>query len=113
MNNDRHMETARRFGVLSDCERLERELLEIPGVTSVEFDLDGFYDNIGQVIFLIGYDIDVSDPDYYDKRREMLKAVIICAYENGLARTEDSIEDYGEHYYFVRRILNGWGVNNA
>lgn len=113
MKNDRHAETARRFGIMPECEKLEAELLQIPGVTSVEFDLDDFYDDLGQVIFLIGYDIDVSDLDYYDKRREMLKSVIVCAYENGLGPSGDSIEDYGEHYYFVRRIMNGWGKTSA
>lgn len=108
MKEDRHAETARRFGVVSDCEKLERELLEIPGVTSVEFDLDGLYDNMDQVIILVGYDIDVSDPDYYDKRTDMIMKIVLCAYENGLVRTEDRIEDYGEHLYFVRKIVKSW-----
>ena len=109
MKNDRQAETARRFGILADCEKLERELLEIPGVTSVEFDLDDFYDDLGQFNFLVGYDIDVSDPHYYDKRIEMLQSVILCAYENGLGPSGDRIEDYGQHYYIVRRIMKGWG----
>ena len=51
-------------------------MLKIPGVVDVEFDLDGFYDDLHQVIFLTKYDLHPERPDYWQARREMLQAII-------------------------------------
>lgn len=47
---------AERYGITDKCASLEQDLMNIDGVTSVEFDLNGFLDDIHQVIVLVGYD---------------------------------------------------------
>lgn len=47
---------AERYGITDKCKALEHALLKIHGATSVEFELNGFLDNIHQVIVLVGYD---------------------------------------------------------
>lgn len=108
MKDNRQKETARRFGILARCEALENDLLKIPGVVDIDFDLDGFFDNINQVILLVKYDIDVSRADYFDARRELQKACIVAMLAHGLNPSSDPIEDYGEHFYFVRRCSKEW-----
>lgn len=110
MKNDRQAETAKRFNITGKCERLKTALLAIPGVTEVEFDLDGFYDHLQQVIFLTKYDLDPARENYYAARREMLAAIEQAAQTHGLAPTGDSVEDYGEHFYFVRSCDRTWNL---
>ena len=57
---DRDKNTALHFGIMDKCKKLEKELLQIDGITDVEFDLDGFWSGIYQVIVLTKYDIPVS-----------------------------------------------------
>nr|DAQ92813.1 MAG TPA: hypothetical protein [Caudoviricetes sp.] len=59
--NDRTTATDARFGISEQCAALERDLLTLPGVVKVEFDLDGFYDNLRQVIFLVKFDIPAAN----------------------------------------------------
>ena len=99
--NDRARRTAKQFNILDRITKLETELLSIEGVTEVEFDLDGFYDNLNEVILLTKYDIPVSLSDYFDRHKKLISNVLKVAYDNDLRRTGDSIEDYGRHYYFV------------
>lgn len=108
MKNDRQAETAKRFNITGKCERLETALLAIPGVAEVDFDLDGFYDNLRQVIFLTKYDLDPAREDYYAARREMLEAIERVAKTHGLSPTGDTVEDYGQHFYFVRSCDRSW-----
>ena len=105
---DRDKTTAERFNILEKVQKLESELLEIDGVIEVEFDLDGFYDSMHQVIFLTKYSIPVNLENYFEKRKELTSNVIEVSKQNGLIRTEDRIEDYGEHFYFVMRHDKSW-----
>lgn len=100
--------TARHFNIMENIEKLENELLKIDRVTKIDFDLDGFYDSIGQVIFLTKYDIPAEMENYFEVRKQLLENVIKVAKENGLTRTEDRIEDYGEWFYFVMKHNNEW-----
>lgn len=108
MKDNRQKETARRFGILARCEALESDLLKIPGVVDVDFDLDGFFDSLHQVIVLVRYDIDIRCPDYFDARRELQKGCIMAMLAHGLTPSGDPIEDYGEHFYFVRQCSKAW-----
>lgn len=108
MKDNRQKETARRFGILARCEALESDLLKIPGVVDIDFDLDGFFDNMHQVIVLVKYDIDISRPDYFDARLELLKSCTMAMLLRGLTPSGDQIEDYGEHFYFVRQCSKAW-----
>ena len=105
---ERERKTAQQFNILDKVEKLEKDLLTIDRVMEVEFDLDGFYDNMNQVIFLTKYDIPADTEDYFNKRKKLIADVIKIAHNHGLTRTEDRIEDYGEHFYFVMRIVKGW-----
>lgn len=105
---DRERMTAERFGLLEKIEDLERELLKVDHVVGVEFDLDGFYSDIFQVIVVPEYDIPVTTPDYYAVRKDMLQEVLAITREHGLNPSGDSIEDYGKHYYIVRDCDKSW-----
>lgn len=100
--------TAERFGLLEKVENLEQELLKIDHVVDVEFDLDGFYSDIYQVIILPKYDVPVTTPDYFDVRKTMLQNVLDVTREHGLLPSGDGIEDYGAHYYIVRNCDKSW-----
>jgi len=108
MKDERTLRTAETYNIAELVNSLETALLEVSGVTDVEFDLDGFYDNMNQVIFLTKYEIPPGSIDYYGKRRRLISEVIDIAKEYGLSRTEDHIEDYGEHFYFVFSCDERW-----
>lgn len=99
MLKDRHRKTAEQFGILPLVEKLQADLMALDGVEDVDFDLDGFLDNIPYVIFLPKYNI--TGEDYFKRRRVLLTKILQEAESNGLFRTEDSIEDYGQHFYIV------------
>ena len=105
---ERTINTAKQFSILDKVEKLEAELLSIKGVVEVDFDLDGFYDNLKQVIFLTKYDIPVETENYFEARRQLIADVLKVAEENGLKRTEDRIEDYGTWFYFVTSCGDRW-----
>ena len=92
-------------------EELKRDLLAVDGVVDVEFDLDGFWDNMGQVIFLPKYSIPVHSEDYYQRRRAMIVRILEVCAKHGLKRSGDRIEDYGEHLYIVTNC--GWPVRQG
>ena len=107
MKDNRHLRTAITYGIKEQCEKLEAELLNIDGVTDIDFDLDGFYDNLGQIIFLAKYEIDNSKNYFAEKIRIKSKIADICTL-HGLYPSGDLIEDYGQHFYFVRTCGKVW-----
>lgn len=82
---------------------LERDLLSIDGVTSVEFDLNGFLDDIHQVIVLVGYDFHIVT-----RKLRLAVDVVNTACLHGLEESGDRIEDYGEHLYLVFNCGQSW-----
>lgn len=102
MLNERNRRTAEHHGILPLVEKLQADLLAIEGVEDVDFDLDGFWDNIPYVIFLPKYKI--TGDDYFKRRRVLLTKILYEAESNGLFRTGDCIEDYGQHYYIVTEL---------
>lgn len=108
MKQNRHAQTAERYGIRTRLESLEADLLKTPGLVSVEFDLDSLIDNIPYIIILAGYDIDVSRPDYFQARGAVRRAIIETCAVHDLYPTGDPIEDYGEHFYFVRQQGASW-----
>lgn len=105
---DREKTTAERYNILKEVQKIETELLRIDGITAVEFDLSGFLDNLNEVIVLTRYSILYDTEEYFKKRNELINQVVKVANENSLTRTEDRIEDYGEHFYFVFRCSKEW-----
>lgn len=99
MLREREQTTAEHFGIAEKIVKLKYDLLAIDGVIDVEFDLDGFWSDIHQVIFLPKYLIPLDG--YYTARRKMLQNILDCAGRHGLTRTGDQIEDYGNHLYIV------------
>lgn len=52
--NENEIKIAERFNILDKCQKLEKDFLRLSRITKVEFDLNGLYDNIYQVIMLAG-----------------------------------------------------------
>ena len=102
MLRDRQIRTAESFGILPLVEKLQADLLALDGVEDVDFDLDGFWDKIPYVIILPKYNI--TGENYFRRRRVLLTKILQEAERNGLYRTGDSIEDYGEHFYIVTEL---------
>lgn len=95
---------AERCGIAEKCASLERDLLSIDGVTSVEFDLNGFLDGIHQVIALVGYDYHKIRSAWSVAGKIVEKALL----HHDLHDSGDLIEDYGEHLYFVFDCGPSW-----
>ncbi len=92
------------YGIDDNIDCLKEALLGIKGVKEVNFDLNGYLDDIYQVIIIVKYGIEPVDWTsdlYYKERKKMLNKILRFARIAGLKRTEDSIEDMGEHYYLV------------
>jgi hypothetical protein len=112
MKNNRHLHTAEIFGIKEQCEKLERELLAIDGVTDIDIDLDGFYDDLGQVIFLARYEIPSEEPydSWFFKYTRIKTEIIEICKNNDLYPSGDRIEDYGAHFYLVRQCGKEWRI---
>lgn len=100
--------TADAFGITHWVVELKRDLLTINGVVDVEFDLDGYWSDIQQIVFLPKYSIPVHLNDYYQRRRAMIARILEACARHGLTRSGDRIEDYSEHLYIVMNC--GWPV---
>ena len=100
---EKEIKIAERFNILDKCQKLEKDFLRLSRITKVEFDLNGLYDNIYQVIILVKYEIpmELGPKKYFRIRTNILKKVLEIAQNNQLIRTDDSIEDYGEYFYIV------------
>lgn len=105
---ERTIQTAAHLGLLEKLQMLESSILQIPGIPEVDFDIDGFLDNIPEVIMIPRYSIPASDPEYYKNRRALLVSILQAAAAHDLTRTEDRIEDMGEHFYIVTRGGDTW-----
>jgi len=80
---------------------LKKDILALPGCDKLDMDTRDM-EEIGYIMLLPGYEgIELSDPQYYAKRKQLLKDILRVAKEHGLTRTEDSIEDYGSCWYIV------------
>lgn len=90
-----------RYNLTEKIEKLTGDLLKIPHAVGVEYDLDSLIDNMPIVVFLVEYDILASSEEYYKLRSELIRGVLEVATRHGLRKSEDTIEDYGRHFYFV------------
>ncbi len=84
---ERERNTAEKFKILDKVHKFESELLKIDGVTEVDFDLSGFYDNMNYVIFLTKYSIPINVEAYFEKRKKLIRDVVETAKNNGLKMT--------------------------
>ena len=98
---------AAQCGILDRMEALEADLMKIDGIVEVPADLDGYAD-LHHVILVPKYDIDVRRDDYFEARKQQRQAIIETCLRHDLLPTGDRIEDYGEHWYIVRRCGKTW-----
>lgn len=110
---DRDREIAVKFNILDKCQSLESQLLGLPYVYEAEFDLSGFIDDLDEINILVGYDLPPNTQDYFLVRRSIKMGIIKALLENHLYPTGDRVEDYGEHFYFVRKIDDTWKVGES
>ena len=101
MLRERDMETARLYGFADHVAKFQSSICQIKGIEDVDFDLSGFLSDIPEVILVPKYHIPADAPDYFEQRRAMLTEIVRVAAEFGMTRTEDRIEDYGQHWYIV------------
>ena len=104
MLRERDMETARLYGFADYVAKFQTSICQIKGIEDVDFDLSGFLSDIPEVILVPKYHIPADAPDYFEQRRAMLTEIIRIAGEFGMTRTEDRIEDMGQHFYIVTRL---------
>lgn len=107
---DREKRRAETLGFLDRLQALEKDLLQVEHVTDVQFDVDGFFDDIPHVCVVYRYDVPMALENYFQVRREMLHKSLEIMERHGLTRTGDTIEDYGEHYFIVRKA--NWMYRN-
>ena len=106
--NEKSERTAKRFNIYDRILKLEKELLSIEGAVDVIFYLDGFCDVLNELIILVKSDIPVTIGGHWKRKKEFKNDIISIALNNGLSRTQDSIEDYGDHFYFFVMNCNKW-----
>ena len=110
---EREVRTAKKFGILDKCQELEQELLQIGRVEKIEFDLNGFYSDIYQVIILTIYDIPATLENYFETRKEVVKNIIKVAGNYGLTRTEDAIETTERHFILCFVVLKNGKIKKT
>lgn len=105
-----------RYGITELLRDFNAALLATPDVLEVEYDLNGFYDDMHQVIVLIKY-VDsggrgiqpsLSCEDWTTRRTSLVENVYELAKKYGLTRTEDRLEDYGTWFYMVFHSDDRW-----
>lgn len=92
---------AKQMGILDLMESLEDDLLKIDGVSEIEFDIR--YYNGDYVILIPRYYINPDCDGYFDTKINQLSEILKTCCAHGLLPTDDRIEDYGEHWYIVRK----------
>lgn len=102
MLNSSDICTAARFGFLEEIKRFQAAILALDGVVDIEYDLSGFVSDIHEVIFLPKFLIGHAGTEsYFERRKELLRTILAVAKQNGLTRTGDRIENYGDAFYIV------------
>ena len=98
--SDLTKEIADAFGLTERIQQLKEKLLNVPFVEDVEFDLNGYLDNMAEVIFLTKYNIPLHD-GYSDRRRDCRLGALKVAYESGLKPSGDRVENHDGWFYYV------------
>ena len=100
---------AEQAGIYSKVRKLIDELNELPYVEIGWDDIDiRDFLECHSVILVPKYTVPVALENYYEVRRRVLDSIVAVAAYHGLTRTEDRIEDYGEHWYIVMGAGKGW-----
>jgi hypothetical protein len=107
MYDKRAESRAAAFGIPDRMQALENALLKIEGISDIDFDIDN-YDELPHVILIPRYRVDPAREDYFQARREQRGQILEVCAAHDLYPTGDVIEDYGEHWYIVRRCGPSW-----
>lgn len=111
MYDQRAERVALRRGIRGRLQALENDLLQIEGISDIDFDIDTYGDyDVSHVILVPRYHIDVERPDYYDARKAQLHAALDVCEKHDLHSSGDRIEDQGAHWYIVRTCGKTWPV---
>ena len=98
-------------GIQGRMQALENDLLQIEGISDIDFDIDTYGDyEWSHVILVPRYTLDVERPDYYDARKAQLDQVLNVCERHDLHPSGDRIEDQGCHWYIVRSAGKSWPV---
>lgn len=108
---NRERKAAEILGILDRLEALEADLLKVNRIVKVEFDVDGFFDDIPDVCIVYEYDVPVGLENYFEERRRIIRESVEVMERHGLTASGDAIEDYGTHFYFVRNAKT-WEYRN-
>ena len=106
---ERDIKTMKAFGIGAQMKKLHAELMALPDIKDVEYDLSSFWSDIPYVIFLPTWNIPAAEKDYFDRKTALLQAILTVAHDNGLTRTGDRIEDYGSCWYIVTSC--NWNIS--
>lgn len=106
---ERDIKIMNTFGIETQMKKFHVELMSLPDVQDVEYDLTSFLSDIPYVIFLPKWNIPTAAKDYIDRKTALLQAILAVAHNNGLTRTDDRIEDYGSCWYIVTRC--NWNIS--
>ena len=100
---------AKRFGILNRMEKLDADLSRISNIVHVEYDVRD-YEDLKLIIIVPKYNFDQYHDmnELYWARMKQLSAISEVCKNHGLYTTGDSIEDYGEHWYIVRKCDHTW-----
>lgn len=112
MFDKRAEKRAEALGIADRMRALENDLLNIEGISDIDFDIDN-YEECQQVILIPRYDVPRGGGagNYYRNRAKQLAEIIQVCENHGLLNSGDRIEDYGEHWYIVRKCGIGWPRN--
>ena len=98
-------------GILGRMQALENDLLQIEGISDIDFGIDTYGDyEWSQVILVPRYTLDVERPDYYEARKAQLDQVLNVCERHDLHPSGDRIEGQGRHWYIVRSTGKSWPV---
>ena len=112
LQDKRSEKDAIRYGILDKMESLERDLMKVEGIVSVDFDIRDYGDpalwRYPQIILVPKYNIPVTWETYFDDKQQQLENIRGVCLSHDLYSSDDIIEDYGNHWYIVRNCGKTW-----
>lgn len=108
---DSEKEIANKFGITDNLNKLTNDLMNLEYVTNVEYDLDGYYDNMNAPITLVSFDINVKDKEYditnyLSAKTQLIKQILAVMKNNGVNVEVKEFEDNDTYFYIVAYSTN-------
>lgn len=103
-----------KYNIKDNLDKLTSDLMNIQNVTKVEYDLDGYLDNINAPITLVHYDIaeKESASEYIDAEKELKEQVLSVMKENGVNVELEEFENNDTYFYIVAYSTN-WNTDKV